>query len=151
MMVMNPVRQFMTGDVATIESAGSALDAARLMTEKGKGCLVVVDRGGRPVGILTERDFVRRIIKEDLSPAGVRVSSVMSKPLVTIGPEVSIHEAAKTMVEHRIRRLAVVDGGKLVGIITATDFAKLLGWDAEKRKMDPDMIVQAMIRYYCLQ
>lgn len=141
----------MTEVVTTIEPTRTALDAATVMTEKGRGCLVVVNQDRKPVGILTERDFVRRIIKENLSPAGVRVSSFMSTPLVTISPEASIYEAAKTMVEHKVRRLPVLETGRLVGIITATDFAKFLGWDTDKKKIDPDMIIKAMIRYYCLQ
>jgi predicted transcriptional regulator len=93
-----------------------------------------------PVGIVTERDFVRRVIAMGKSTT-TRVSEVMSTPLRVIDPEAPIKEAARRMVNKGIRRLAVIENNKLVGIITATDFARHLG-----KKTLSDDILEAMGR-----
>jgi CBS domain-containing protein len=87
--------------------------------------LVVVVKGF-PVGIVTERDLVRRIVAVRGS-FDVRVREVMSKTLVTIGPNVSLREAARVMASNRVRRLPVLDGNRLVGIIGASDFVRSVG------------------------
>lgn len=118
----------MTREVVTIEADKTAMEAARLMTEKERGCLVVIDQG-KPVGVLTERDFVRRIVVNNLDPAQTRVSEFMSEPLIKVGPEVRINDAARLMVEQKVRRLPVVKGDQLLGIITAADYVRHLGRD----------------------
>ena len=117
------VKDLMTKVVVTTSPNKRALDAARLMKDEGRGCIVIVD-GGRPVGILTERDFLRKVTAEDVSPSKVYVRDVMSKPLVTIDPDASVRDAARLMLGRRIRRLPVVKDNKLVGIIVCTDFAR---------------------------
>ena len=119
------VRNMMTKNVETIEPSQTVFDAAKIMKEKAIGCLVVVEKGNT-IGIVTERDIVRRVVAENSNAMMVKVDSVMSKPLVTIGPSTSIRNAAATMTKNRIRRLPVVENSKLVGIITATDLAKYL-------------------------
>ena len=94
-------------------------------SQKEVGDLIVVDNE-IPVGMVTERDFVRRIIAKG-RPMDTKVSDVMSKPLITISPEASIKAAARKMVKHRIRRLPVLKKHKLVGIIVVSDFARHLG------------------------
>ena len=112
----------------------------RLMAKKKVGCLVVMD-GDSPRGMVTERDYVRRIVAEEL-PLNTKVAEIMSKPLVTVLPDSSIREAARIMVKKKIRRLAVVETEKLVGIITTNDFAKQLG-----KKTLTEEILEAMARY----
>ncbi|MDD4326519.1 MAG: CBS domain-containing protein [Candidatus Bathyarchaeia archaeon] len=122
---MVSVKDVMTKDVVTVESGKTVVEAASVMAEKDLGCLVVVVKGF-PVGIVTERDLVRRIVAVRGS-FDVRVREVMSKTLVTIGPNVSLREAARVMASNRVRRLPVLDGNRLVGIIGASDFVRSVG------------------------
>ena len=111
----------MTKRALTIELAGTVFEAAQLMSRKGVGDLIVVDNE-MPVGIVTERDFVRRIVAKGL-PYDTKISDVMTKPLITISPDASIKEAARKMVKSGIRRLPVLEDHKLVGILVVSDFA----------------------------
>jgi len=123
---VDKVSDFMTKDVIhIIGKSASVQEAAQKMREVHGGCLIVVEKG-QPAGIVTERDLVGKVIAENLSPKDLKVSEVMSKPVITIGPEASISAAAKVMVENRIRRLVVTEGNRTVGVLTVTDFAKLL-------------------------
>ncbi|MHB8701782.1 MAG: CBS domain-containing protein [Nitrososphaerales archaeon] len=122
------VSDAMTRDVATIDASKRACDAARLMADRHVGCLIVVNSSpdGRGIGIITERDLVWKLLAESFDPSNVLVSDVMTTPLVTISSDKTLESAAKVMTEFRVRRLPVVDGGALVGIITATDLARTL-------------------------
>ena len=122
--MMPKVKDLMTENVVTIDGNKTVNEAAALMTQNDVGDLVIMD-GNTPVGIITERDFVRRILAVGKS-AGTTVSEVMSSPLKVIDPEAPIKEAARIMVKKRIRRLPVIKDNKLVGIITAADFARHL-------------------------
>jgi CBS domain-containing protein len=123
--MMATVKDLMTKRALTIESEKTVLEAAQLMSQKEVGDLIVVDNE-MPMGIVTERDFVRRVIAKERG-LDTKVSDVMSKPLITIGPDASLKEAARKMVEYRIRRLPVLKSNKLVGIIVVSDFARHLG------------------------
>jgi len=81
--------------------------------------LLVVTRG-LPQGVVTERDVLRRCINNGLAPDKVKVGAIMSSPLITIGPDATVREAMSMMVEKGVRRLYVVEGGKVVGRITQT-------------------------------
>jgi len=89
------------------------------------GGIIVVDKKGKPVGIITERDIVKRVVAKNLLPSKVKAVSIMSKPLATIGPNKDISEAAKTMRRLKIRRLAVMEETKLVGVITSKDIVDI--------------------------
>ena len=129
----------MTKDVLTIDVNKTIIEAAALMSQNDVGDLVVMENN-TPVGIVTERDFVRRVLAVGKSTT-TRISEVMSTPLRVIDPEAPIKEAARRMVNKGIRRLAVIENNKLVGIITATDFARYLG-----KKTLSDDILEAMGR-----
>lgn len=125
-MVASVVRDIMTKEIVTIDADKSALEAARLMTEKGISSLFIV-KDGNPVGIVSERDFIKKICAKELPVAQVKVGDIMSKILTTASPDTSIEVAVQRMVNHKIRRLPIVeDSGKVVGIITVTDLAKHL-------------------------
>ena len=124
-MVASVVRDIMTKEIIMIDGTDTALEAAKLMTEKGISSLFVV-KDAVPVGIVTERDFIKKICAKDLPIAKVTVSEIMSKILTTADPETPIEVAVQRMVNHKIRRLPIMDGGKIVGIITVTDLAKHL-------------------------
>ena len=114
----------MTKDVVTIDAQKSVFEAAELMVQRDIGDLVVCD-GEKPVGIITERDFVRRVVAKKM-PLECKVSEIMSTPLWVVYADNSLNEAARKMVARKIRRLPVLEKNALVGIITATDFAKHL-------------------------
>jgi CBS domain-containing protein len=136
---MPTVKDLMTKDVLTIDANKTVIEAATLMSQNDVGDLVVMENN-TPVGIVTERDFVRRVLAVGKSTT-TRISEVMSTPLRVIDPEAPIKEAARRMVNKGIRRLAVIENNKLVGIITATDFARYLG-----KKTLSDDILEAMGR-----
>ncbi len=123
--VMSIVKDIMTWHVVVIGVDHSIFDAAQLMTSHHVGCLVIMD-GEILVGIVTERDFVRRVAAEKLS-LNTRVSEVMSKSVVTVDADASIKEAATLMASNKIRRLPVLKDNKLVGIIVAADIVRNLG------------------------
>jgi CBS domain-containing protein len=123
--MMVTVSDLMTKKALTIDTQGTVFEAAQLMSQKGVGDLIVVDKD-MPVGIVTERDFVRRIVAK-ARPFDTKVSDVMSKPLITISPDASLKEAARKMVKNGIRRLPVLKRHKLVGILVVSDFARHLG------------------------
>jgi len=136
---MPTVKDLMTKDVLTIDANKTVIEAAALMSQNDVGDLVIMENN-TPVGIITERDFVRRVLAEGKS-ADTRVSKVMSTPLRVIDPEAPIKEAARRMVNKRIRRLPVIKDNKLVGIITAADFARHLS-----KKTLTDDILEAIGR-----
>jgi CBS domain-containing protein len=136
---MPTVKDLMTKNVVTIDANKTVIEAAALMSEKDIGDLIVME-DNTPVGIVTERDFVRRVLAEGKS-ANSKVSEVMTSPLKVIDPEAPIKEAARRMVNKRIRRLPVIKDNKLVGIITAADFARHLS-----KKTLTDDILEAMGR-----
>ena len=136
---MTSVKSLMTKRVLTIESKETVLEGAKLMSQKEVGDLIVVDNE-MPVGIVTERDFVRGIMARGKT-LDTKISDVMSSPLVTISPDASVKEAARKMVKHRIRRLPVLKEHKLVGIIVVSDFARHLG-----RKTLTEGILEAIWR-----
>ena len=136
---MPTVKDLMTKNVVTIDADKTVVEAAVLMSENDIGDLVVVEKN-TPVGIVTERDFVRRVLAERKS-VNTKVSEVMTTPLKVIDPDAPIKEAARRMVNKKIRRLPVIKDNKLVGILTAADFAKHLS-----KKTLTDDILEAMGR-----
>lgn len=137
---MTSVKDLMIKDVVTIDLCKTVFDAAMLMSERRKGCLVILDGEG-PIGIVTERDFVRRVVAKKLQ-LDTKVSEIMSKPLITVDPDSSLKEAARLMLENKIRRLPIVKESRLVGIIVASDFARQLS-----KKSISEKILEAMARY----
>jgi len=107
-------------DVLTIAPGETVLAAAQLMNERGIGGLIVAEKG-RPVGIFTERDILRRVVAQRLDPATTRVADAMTAPVIGCAPDTSIDECAAMMTAKRIRHLPVVDQQRLAGVITIGD------------------------------
>jgi CBS domain-containing protein len=124
-MVSSVVRDIMTKQIVMIDHDKSALEAAKIMAEKGISSVFVI-MDGQPVGIVSERDYIKKICAKERPIAEVKMGEIMSKILTTAEPETPIEVAVQRMVNHKIRRLPIMDGGKLVGIITVTDLAKHL-------------------------
>lgn len=116
------VDSVMRRSVVTLPAAATARDAARHMAERRIGCVVVTE-AGRPVGILTERDLAWRVLAAGLDPDRTVARAIMSSPLATIEPAASLDAAAARMRELNVKRLVVVLGTEVRGIITTTDIA----------------------------
>lgn len=120
------VNEIMTEFIKTIPAGSTVMEAAKIMTELGIGSIVVV-QNNKPIGMLTERDIVMKVVSLDLNPSQVFVEKIMSHPIITIEPNKIIDEAALVMSVYKIRRLVVVErDGKLLGILTVTDIASWL-------------------------
>ena len=117
------VRELMTNKPTTVEPETTLGEVATLMKQEDCGSIPVV-QGGRLVGIVTDRDIVIRGIAAGVDPKTQRVSKVMSSDPVTVGPDEDIADAEKKMADRQIRRLPVVEGGKLVGIIVTAQIAR---------------------------
>lgn len=115
-----PVREIMTTNVITAAGSTKASEGARKMTEHKIGSLVII-KNDKPIGIVTERDMVQKLMSKGIAPDSVMLKDVMSQPLIIIKPDESLSSAAQKMLEKDIRRLPVVEDGKLLGIITDAD------------------------------
>jgi CBS domain-containing protein len=109
--------------VLTTQRQASVLDAIGSMSQANIGA-IVIEQDGRPVGIFTERDYLRKIALEGRSSRETKVEEVMSSPLITVTPADSTQTAMETMTERRCRHLIVVDGEELVGIVSLGDLVK---------------------------
>ena len=119
------VEDVMSSPVVTLRETDTVLAAAKLMKKNEIGCVVVVDKGGKPLGLMTERDVVRRVAAMDLLPSKVQAGKSMTKPPATIDIAADVTEAAKKMREMKVRRLVVLQGGELKGIITSNDIVDI--------------------------
>src|SRR4030066_686464 len=115
------VKDVMSSPVVTLDEDAPSNKAANLMADNELGCVIVTNKAGKPVGIITERDLVIRILAKNLVPDAVKVKEIMTSPLVTIDPEATISEAARRMSRLNIRRLGVVYKGNLVGLVSSKD------------------------------
>ncbi|MGB9169724.1 MAG: CBS domain-containing protein [Nitrososphaeraceae archaeon] len=119
------VKDIMSKDLVTISKERTALEAAKIMTDKGVSSLIVLS-GDQPVGIVTERDFIKKICLKELQLSEVQIGQIMSKIRTYATPDTFIEVAVQRMINNRIRRLPIIDDDKLVGIVTVTDLAKHL-------------------------
>ncbi len=124
-------------EIATIDGAESVRTALALLAEKGIGALVVSSDGRRIDGIVSERDIVRGLHERGAALLADPVSSVMTAEVVTCGPGAGVEELARTMTDHRVRHVPVVDGEVLVGIVSIGDVvkARLDELEAEQKHM----------------
>lgn len=132
------VKSYMTKEVHTINSEVTVLEAAKAMAEKDggyQGYLIVLKQGS-PVGIVTERDFVTKVLAKGVNPSTTKVSDTMTTPLLTIDPDEDMLKASEIMRERGIRKLPVVRNGIIYGIITADDIAQKCGSYIDKTVKD---------------
>lgn len=114
------VADVMSKNLITLPETSTAKQVATAMSGNDVGS-VIITREGRPVGIITERDLVERILARGLNPETTLAKSIMSSPLSVIDPNAEIMEAARKMAKLRVRRLVVVSRGDMVGILTSRD------------------------------
>ena len=117
------VRDIMARNVKTVRTDDTVLDAVRKMIKFSIGSVIVIS-AGRPVGIITERNILERIVEPRLDAGAVRVKDVMSSPVISVGSNTAIDEAAKIMSDKSIKTLPVVEREKVIGVVTSSDIVK---------------------------
>jgi CBS domain-containing protein len=117
------VRDVMVRKVVSVDENSTVKEAVDIMNKFQIGSLIVLEKG-KAVGIVTERDFLRRVIAGAKDVMNIKVKKIMTSPLVVVDPGTDLEEAVKLMFKKKIKKLAVVDANKLVGIVTLTDIAR---------------------------
>ncbi|MDR0471350.1 MAG: CBS domain-containing protein [Nitrososphaerota archaeon] len=115
------VRDIMSSPVVTMDENETSNKAAEIMDQNNLGAVIVQNKTGTPIGIITERDIVKRVVAKNQKPDTKKAKDVMTTPLVTIEPEAVISDAARKMTRLGIRRLGVIYKGNLVGILSSKD------------------------------
>lgn len=133
---MKTVRQLLQGKggggvIFSVSPDDSVLDSIKVMAEKGVGALVVLD-GGRLAGVISERDYARKVILRGRSSQDTAVREIMTEKVITVRPEQTVDDCMTLMTQHRIRHLPVVDAGKLVGVLSIGDLVKEMIADREE-------------------
>lgn len=119
-------RDIMTRDVRCVRASETVLDAGRRMAELSVGALPVCGEDDRLAGMITDRDIVVKVLAEGKDPRAVHTSELAEGEVVTIGADDPAEEILRTMAAHRVRRLPVIDGHDLVGIVSQADVARSL-------------------------
>ena len=122
---MTQVRDIMEKNVITIDHTKNALDASVILKEKKISFLVIL-KEGKPEGIVSERDIVRKIAAKDIKSSQIQLEEIMSKNFKWVEPETEIEHAVQKMLNNNIRRLIVLEDEKLVGVITQTNLTEVL-------------------------
>jgi len=114
------VKEIMTTDVNTIEPDATVQEAAQEMVEKNTKFLIVI-KGDKLVGIVTEWDFVTKVVSKGGNPSGMKIKDIMTKDVIVIEPDTEIGDAASIMAKHNIKKLPIVSENVLIGVVTAMD------------------------------
>jgi len=114
------VQNIMVSSVITVETNTSVMDAVKIMNQHEIGCLVVM-KNRSPVGIMTERDLLKRVLAESKNPKKTRVQEIMSRPLIVGKPGMEIEEVIQLMFDRKIKKIPIVENGRLLGLVTFTD------------------------------
>lgn len=115
------VKDVMSSPVITVAENEKVDKVAQFMEMQRLGCIIVTDKDGRPIGIITERDLVTRVLAKNKLPGKLLAKDVMTSPLITISPDETLSDAARQMSRLNVRRLGVVYKGNLVGVISSKD------------------------------
>jgi CBS domain-containing protein len=136
------VKDAMTSPVLTVDEKVTVDKVAQLMDKHGFGCIIVTGKDGKAVGVITEKDLVSRVLAKNVMPSKMKAKKIMSTPLITISPDLTLSEAARTMSRLNIRRLGVMYKGNLVGIISSKDIVsitpELLDTITEKARIEKE-------------
>ncbi len=129
-MVMMKIRKLMVKDVITMPLDASVYEATKTMNKKRIGCVVVAYNGGI-VGILTERDLLERVLEECKDPKETKISDVMTRKVIVGDPDMELVEATRLMFDNQVKKLPVVEGNQLLGLVTLTDIARATSVDQD--------------------
>lgn len=117
------IKEIMVENVVCIDADSAVRDAVVLMNLHGIGCLIAADRG-KAVGIITERDVLKRVVAQSKDADKTKVSEIMSKPIIVGGPDMFVEDATKLILSKNIKKLPVMKNGRIVGIVTLSDIAR---------------------------
>ena len=134
---MQTVRELLASKSAEIHAVApqdAVIDAIRLMAEKGVGAVLVME-GTHLAGILSERDYARKIVLRDRSSRDTPVAEIMTARLVTVGPALTVAHCLQLVTDHRIRHLPVVEGGVVLGVVSIGDLVKAM-LEQQRRQLD---------------
>lgn len=144
---ITPVGEIMSEQLETINFSNTAQESAIKMSDRNVSSLVVLDDNGRAIGIITERDLVRRVCTREVPSNSVNVENVISSPVKTVSPEISIDEVADVMVSNKVRHIVIVDNNqKPVGIISATDIVAYVRENSENVAKISSDVIEALER-----
>ena len=132
---MHSLRQLLgnkTPEVHAVAPGDSVIDAIRLMAQKGIGAVLVMD-GARLAGIVSERDYARKVVLQGRSSADTPVSAIMTAQVLTVGPDTSVPACMRLVTDHRIRHLPVVEDGRVVGVVSIGDLVKAVMADQQEQ------------------
>ncbi len=140
------VKDVMSSPAVTVLESATANKVASLMDKNDYGCIIVTTKDGKPIGIITEKDLVVRVLAKNKKPDTVKANKVMTAPVMTVEPDVTISEAARRMSRLDIRRLAVMYKEKLVGIVSNKDILsvmpELLETSQEKARIEGENMAE---------
>jgi CBS domain-containing protein len=119
-------RDVMSGDTQCVNSDETILDAAKKLAQLDVGAMPICGEDNRLKGMLTDRDIVVKVLAEGKDPGNTRAADLAQGKPVTIGADDSVDEALETMIQHKVRRLPVIDGHDLVGIVSQADLARAI-------------------------
>jgi CBS domain-containing protein len=140
------ISEVMTQGVVTAETGDSLRRVGELMRDRNVGSVVICE-GGRPVGVITDRDLALAVVADRVDP-GTQVGAHASRPIVTGEVEMHIEEAVALMIQHRVRRLPVTDGAGLVGIVTIDDLAVRAGDLHQAQQITAEVAKAALPEFY---
>ena len=136
---MTTARDIMSNKVITIESNVSTAEIAKIM-DKNKVSSIIITKDQKPIGVVTERDLVSKIVAQNKRPSEIKTAEITSSPLLVVSPLTPVDDIAEKMVDKKIRRVVVMDLDQPLGIITITDFVKHLhGMLADSEKYNQDL------------
>lgn len=148
--MVTTVRELMRKEIFTIEESDSIQNTAMKMNDKKVSSLLVVGSDGKPTGLVTERDLVRKVCIKDVRTSEVKNKEIMSAPLITVDSKSTPSIAADLMLKHNVRHLLVVDddskdANKLIGMITPLDFTK---YEEYVRTDEDKESIEMILEYY---
>jgi len=126
------IEDIMVKDVVTIDSNATISEATKRMDINEIGCLIVIQQG-KVVGIVTERDVLRKVVEEGKNPRKTKICEIMSRRLIVGTPQMEIPDAVRLMLQKKIKKLPIVVDGKIMGLVTLTDIARTT-------KIEPQML-----------
>jgi len=141
---MQTVRQLLgakSPEIHAVAPQDAVIDAIRLMAEKGIGAVLVMD-GARLAGILSERDYARKIVLRDRSSRDTEVAAIMTEAVVAVPPSATVESCLQLVTERRIRHLPVVEGGAVVGVISIGDLVKAV---IEQQRQELGLLQQYIV------
>jgi CBS domain-containing protein len=124
------IENLMVRRVIKMPADASAYEGVKLLNKNKIGCLVVVDNS-QIVGILTKRDLLERVLEKCVNPEETKISEIMTRHVVVGKPDMELSEATRRMFENKVKKLPIIDGNRLVGIVTLTDIARAASMDKE--------------------